>query len=252
MKKGFITYALFTSSEAIKMEINQNPIKNALIKTIPVFCGYLFLGIAFGLLLEDAGYNVIWAFFSSVFIYAGSLQFLLVTFLVSKYSLLTVFIMSFLINCRHIFYGISFVDDFKKMGKACFYMIFSLTDETYSLLCTYKQDGKTPNYKEMLWVALFDHSYWVLGSVLGVLIGSVLPFDITGVDFTMTALFVVIFLSQWESYKSHLPAIVGLGSALCYLVILGPDNFILPSLLTTSFILILLKDYMAKKEGVHE
>ena len=139
--------------------------KKAFITSIPILFGYLFLGIAFGVLLSQAGFNFVWAFFASIFIYAGTGQFLLVSLLMENASLILVAAMTLFINCRHIFYGISFVDRFKKMGKAYPYMIFSLTDETYSLLCAERdKKGYDTDNKKLFYIALFDHLYWIMGS----------------------------------------------------------------------------------------
>lgn len=203
----------------------------ALKQTLPVLCGYLFLGIAFGLLLQQAGYNFIWSFLISTFVYAGSMQFVLLRFLGSGIGILSVVLMTLSVNSRHMFYGISFIDRFKKMGKRYPYMVFSLSDETYSLLCgTSVPEGMDEN-KVVFLIALLDHIYWVLGSVMGSVLGTVIPFDMTGIDFSMTALFVVIFVEQWMSCKSHFPAIFGFVCGLICLIVFGPDQFILPSLI---------------------
>ena len=215
-------------------------VRFAFYKTIPVLLGYLFLGLAFGLLLQEAGYSFWWALLSSGIVYAGSIQFVLVEFLSGGTGLLTVAVMTLLINSRHAFYGLSFVGKFRKM-KTYPYMIFSLTDETYSLLCSLKVPEGIDEKKAMFLIALFDQLYWVTGSVLGAALGQVLPFDMTGIDFAMTALFVTIFVDQWREAKSHLPAIVGLCSAAVCLLIFGGSNFILPSLIITVGILMALK-----------
>lgn len=215
-------------------------VRFAFYKTIPVLLGYLFLGLAFGLLLQEAGYSFWWALLSSGIVYAGSIQFVLVEFLSGGTGLLTVAVMTLLINSRHAFYGLSFVEKFRKM-KTYPYMIFSLTDETYSLLCSLKVPEGIDEKKAMFLIALFDQLYWVAGSVLGAALGQVLPFDMTGIDFAMTALFVTIFVDQWREAKSHLPAIVGLCSAAVCLLIFGGSNFILPSLIITVGILMALR-----------
>ena len=215
-------------------------VRFAFYKTIPVLLGYLFLGLAFGLLLQEAGYSFWWALLSSGIVYAGSIQFVLVEFLNGGTGFLTVAVMTLLINSRHAFYGLSFVEKFRKM-KTYPYMIFSLTDETYSLLCSLKVPEGIDEKKAMFLIALFDQLYWVAGSVLGAALGQVLPFDMTGIDFAMTALFVTIFVDQWREAKSHLPAIVGLCSAAVCLLIFGGSNFILPSLIITVGILMALR-----------
>lgn len=224
--------------------------KFAALKTLPVFCGYLFLGIAFGILLENIGFSAIWAFFSSLFIYGGSIQFVMVDFLKGGTSLFTIAVMSLLINSRHIFYGLSFIEKFKSMGKAYPYMIFSLTDETYSLLCSTKVPAGLREERVLFFMAVLDHSYWIFGSVLGALLGQMLPFDSTGIDFAMTALFVVIFIEQWLEAKNHFPALLGFASAAVCLALLGPDSFILPSLILTVAVLILCRGSLERERQV--
>lgn len=210
-------------------------------QTIPVMLGYLFLGMAFGLMLQDAGYHFLWAFLSSVIIYAGSMQFVLVTMLTGGVGLLYAALMTFFINGRHIFYGLSFVEKYKKMGKAYPYLVFSLTDETYSVLCGTRVAGGMEEKKVYFWISFLDHCYWITGSVLGAVLGQYLTFDMTGIDFSMTALFVVIVVEQWQGAKTHAPAIIGAVSGLFFLALLGPDRFILPSLLCAMAILLLIR-----------
>lgn len=223
-------------------------LKYAFPKTLPVLAGYLFLGFAFGILLRQAGYSPLWAFGSSLFIYAGSIQFVLISLFKNGMDLLTTAFMTLLINGRHIFYGLSFLDKFRRMGKAFPYMVFSLTDETYSLLCSEdlppQEEGRT-----FFTIALLDHIYWVTGSVLGALVGNALPFDSTGIDFAMTALFVVIFVEQWLAAKSRIPAVAGLVCSVVSLIIFGADRFIIPALVMSVAVLMFTKNTIAAKEG---
>ena len=222
-------------------------LRSAFTVTIPVLCGYLFIGFAFGVMLRDIGYTSPWAFLCSLTIYAGSGQYLLVSLLASGASLVTVAVMTLLLNCRHIFYGLSFLETFHQMGARKWYMIFSLTDETYSLLCSLKvPEGVDPSAMRF-WVAILDQSYWIGGSVLGAIIGGVLPFDTTGIDFAMTSLFTVIFVEQWLSTKCHIPALMGLAAAAVSLAILGPSNFILPAMLAICVMLVAMRGRLAKE-----
>lgn len=211
----------------------------------PVMYGYLFLGITFGIMLCEVGYGVFWAFISSLFIYAGSGQFLMCEFIADNASLLTCGVMTILLNSRHIFYGLSFLTRFNVLGKKKWINILELTDETYSVLCFTEKDNAHP--LTMLFISLFDHSYWIIGSCIGSLIGS-LPFDFTGVDFSMTALFVVLFVEQWRQSTYRLPAITGFISSVVFLLILGADNFIFPSLVLSSVILIFTRSLYEKHE----
>lgn len=216
-------------------------IRFAFLQTIPVMLGYLFLGIAFGLMLQDAGYCFWWAFFSSVFIYAGSMQFVLVTLLTNGASLLYAAVMTLFINGRHLFYGLSFIEKFRNMGKNYPYMIFSLTDETYSVLCSLKIPEGMSEKNVSLWISLMDHLYWIAGSVLGGMIGQFIKFDTTGIDFSMTALFVVIVINQWMDNKEHRPALIGAVLGILCLILFGPDKFMLPALTFTALILLGVK-----------
>ncbi len=217
-------------------------LKFAARQTLPVLCGYIFLGIAFGLLLQQAGYGWGWALLSSALIYAGSMQFVLVQLLGGGFgSLVSVALTTLSVNSRHLFYGLSFLEEFAHMGGARPYMIFSLTDETYSLLCGVRVPPALDRKRTFLCISALDQCYWVTGSLLGNVLGSVLPFDMTGIDFAMTALFVVIFIEQWLSAATHAPALLGLGFGLLSLLVFGPDAFLLPALVCTVLALGLLR-----------
>lgn len=226
----------------------KSDIKFAFKQSVPVMFGYLFLGIAFGLMLQNAGYHFIWAFAISVCVYAGSMQFVLVTLLSGGASLIYTAVMTLFINGRHIFYGLSFIERYKKMGKACPYMIFSLTDETYSLLCRTKIPSDLNEKRVTFWISALDQCYWVAGSVIGGLAGQLITFDSTGIDFSMTALFVAIVVEQWKESRSKLPAAAGFLASVFFLLVLGPDRFILPSL-TLSAVLLLAARGRLKEEG---
>ena len=203
--------------------------------------GYVVLGAGFGILLRNAGYGVLWAFAMSLFIYAGSMQYVGVSLITGGASIFTTALTTVMVNARHLFYSISMVDRYKDAGKYKLYMIFGLTDETYSLLC----DGKTPEgadpaYYRFL-VSIFNQSYWVTGSVLGSLLGTVLPFSTEGIEFSMTALFIASFTGQWMSTGDHIPALTGLLSTLVCLVLFGPDRFLIPAMLLITLVLTLLR-----------
>ena len=220
--------------------------------TLPVLMGYLAIGIAFGLMLEGIGYNFIWAFFMSLTIYAGSGQYLGVTLLATAASLGTVALMTLLINLRHMVYGLSMLEKFRGMGKRKFYMIFSLTDETYALLSGARvPEGVNPR-NFYFSIAVLDQLYWIAGSVIGAVAGAVLPIDTTGVDFAMTALFVVIAVEQWESVKQHLPALLGFGVTLASLLIVGADNMLPPALVVMVGVLLLLRGRLERSAGAEE
>ena len=221
-------------------------IKQAFYKSIPVMAGYVFLGIGFGILIRNAGYGLLAAAAMSLFIYAGSMQFVGVSLLTGGASILTTAITTVMVNARHLFYSISMIGKYKSAGKYKPYMIFALTDETYSLLCDGSApDGTDPELYRFL-VSLFDHSYWVAGSVIGSLLGSVLPFSTAGIEFSMTALFVASFTEQWLTTKDHIPAITGLLGTLLCLLVFGRENFLIPAMLLITLVLTLLR---GREEG---
>ena len=224
----------------------------AFVKSVPVMAGYLSIGIAFGLLMQEMGYNVFWALLISLILYAGSMQFVLLQFLSGGASLLTVAGTTLLVNSRHLFYGLSFMDTFRSMGKKYLYMVHSLTDETYSLLCSYQPQEGEDGKQVMFWISLLDHIYWLVGTALGALAGGLIPFDTTGIDFAMTALFVVIFVEQWKGAKSHLPAIAGLVCGVLSLLVFGADRFILPAMILGIAVLLGSKKYVLQKETEEE
>ena len=206
----------------------------ALRLTLPVACGYLFLGTAFGATLAQAGFGPVWALMMSGLVYAGSLQFVMVPLMASGAALGTVALTALMVNARHLFYGVSYIDRFRRMGKLRPYMIFSLTDETYSVFCSLpgeESDGV------MVRVALYDQLYWVMGSVIGAILAEQLPFDLTGIDFSMTALFIVICVERMLSKEERFPAVVGGVCALVSLMLLGPDRFLAPALAVTAALL---------------
>ena len=226
-------------------------LRYAFIRTLPVLCGYLFLGLAFGLLLQEGGYDLRWALLISTCVYAGSMQFVMLSFLGTDISLLSVALMTLSVNCRHVFYGLSMLSTYKGMGRVLPYMVFSLTDETYSLQISPEPIPAGLDEKRVrFFMSLLDQVYWVLGSAAGAALGQLLPFDMTGIDFAMTALFVVIFVDQWRAASSHLPAIVGVACALVFLLLLGADSFLLPALITACVLLLALQAPITQKEAI--
>ena len=206
----------------------------ALRYTLPVLCGYLFLGTAFGATLAQAGYGPAWALLMSTLIYAGSMQFVMVPLMAAGASLVTVALTALMVNARHIFYGVSFIDRFARMGRLRPYMIFSLTDETYSVFCS-MPGGETDGV--LLRVSLYDQLYWIAGSLLGSVLARQLPVDLTGIDFSMTALFIVICVERAGNRRDRLPLAIGGACALFSLLALGPERFLLPALAVTAALL---------------
>lgn len=226
--------------------MNKQIIQQAFWKTVPVFAGYIVLGAGFGILMNNAGFGAVWTAAMSTFIYAGSMQYVGVGLLTGGAGIVTTAITTVMINARHLFYSISMIDRYKDAGRYKPYLIFALTDETYSLLC----DGQTPAGKDpdlyRFLVSLFNQCYWVAGSVMGNLIGSVLPFSTAGIEFSMTALFAASFTEQWLTAKDHLPALTGVLCALVCLILFGPENFLIPAMLAITLVLTLLR---SREEG---
>ncbi len=199
--------------------------------TLPVLMGYLSIGIVFGWMMSAVGYNKIWSFLMSLTIYAGSGQYLGVDLLATFTPLTRVAFLTLVINFRHMVYGLSMLDKFKGMGWRKLYMIASLTDETYALLAGVEVPKDVDKKQFYFSVALLDHLYWIAGSVIGSVAGSLIAINTEGIDFAMTALFLVIAVDQWKSYLSHIPAILGAGGALAALMLVGMENMLIPALL---------------------
>ena len=220
--------------------------------TIPIFLGYVPLGIAFGLMLQNAGYNVLWALISSVSIYSGTGQFVEVSFLDTRAAIYEVALIAVILNSRMMFYGLSFLERFAAAGRRKWYLIFALTDETYALLCAVKKPDGVKDRDFMLAVSMLNQSYWILGSLIGVLAGTMLGVDTKGVDFVMTALFVVLAMDQWKAYASHLPALIGFVSGVSALVIFGPENFLIPALVLITLLLIIFRRHIEGRGTANE
>ena len=221
--------------------MNRTTLAAAFPVTVPVLMGYLAIGMAFGLMLQSIGCGVGWAVLMSAVIYAGSGQYLGVSLLAAGASLPQTAFLTLIINFRHLVYGLSMLEKFRGMGARKLYMIFSLTDETYALLSSAKAPEGVDEHDFFFAVALLDQSYWVLGSAIGSLLGSALAFDTTGVDFAMTALFLVIAVGQWRGARSHLPALLGGAAALAGLALAGAEDMLLPALAIIVIALTLLR-----------
>ena len=215
-------------------------VKQAFIHSIPVMAGYVVLGTGFGILLRNAGYGAGWAFAMSLLIYAGSLQYVGVGLIAGGASVVTALLTSLMVNARHLFYSISMIGKYKKAGRYKPYMIFALTDETYSILSGSTPEGVDEHLYRFL-LSLFNQCYWITGSVLGSLIGALLPFSTAGIEFSMTALFIASCTEQWRAGGSRLPALAGLLSSLMCLLIFGPERFLIPAMLLITLILTLLQ-----------
>lgn len=227
--------------------MNKATVKHAFTASLPVMAGYIVLGTGFGILLCAKGYSFWWALLMSITIYAGSMQYVGVNLLASGASVLSTALMTLMVNARHVFYGISMIKEYRDMGWRKWYAIFGLTDETYSLVCT---DPKLPDGADRksfyFLVTLMNQSYWIFGSLLGAILGNAISFNSAGIDFSMTALFITIFVEQWEKTRQHFPAILGLLVSLVCLVVWGVDQFMVPSMIGISVGLFLFRK---KAEG---
>ncbi len=213
----------------------------ALPYTLPVFTGYLVLGAAYGILMNSKGFSLLWILFASIFIYAGSMQFVTVALLAAGFDPIGAFLMTIAVNARHLFYGISMLDQYRGIGKIKPYLIFSLTDESFSILCSAKPAEGIERKWFYFFISILDHIYWITGSLLGGILGSMIHFNTKGIDFVLTALFVVILIDQWKSTTIHLPAIIGIVSAIVCRIIFGPSDFIIPAMISILFFVTILK-----------
>ena len=220
---------------------NKSILKKAFTATLPIMAGYLVLGVGFGIILKSKGYGVLWAFAMSTVIYAGSMQYLAIDLICGGAGLLTTALTTLMVNARHLFYGISMVEKYKNAGKAKPYLIYALSDETYSLVCVDMDMEEGERNKFCLFVTALDQFYWVLGSVLGSLLGAVISFNTEGMDFALTALFGTVFVEQWLSTRDHAAAIVGVGASVICLVLFGSGSFLIPSMVAITLALTLMR-----------
>lgn len=224
---------------------NKHLLRRAFVATLPVMAGYVVLGTGFGILFQSKGYGLFWAAAMSIFIYAGSMQYLAVDLLTGGVSLIAAAVTTLMVNARHLFYGISMIGKYQNMGAYKPYLIFGLTDETYSLNCVDLPDNITNAPLYYFLVTILDQSYWVLGTVIGSLLGQIIPFSTEGIDFSLTALFITVFVEQWKSTSDHVPAIIGLAASVVCLVIFGTGNFLIPTMILITLCLTIYR----KTEG---
>jgi len=225
--------------------------KKALIKTLPVMAGYIVLGISFGIFARVNGFDFFWTLAMSLFIYAGSMQFVGISLITGGAALITTAVTTLLVNVRHLFYSISMIDKYRGSGARKPYLMFGLSDETYSLVYGDVPEGVNPHKFRFL-VTILDQSYWVIGTTIGSLLGSVITFNTAGIDYAMTALFVTVFVEQWKSTNEHRPALIGVGVTILCLVIFGSSNFLIPSMALIALALIVLRPVLDRKEEHHE
>lgn len=228
-----------------------NALKKAFPYTIPIFAGFWFLGLAYGIYMNVSGFSFLYPMIMSLVIFGGSLEFVTVSMLLSPFAPVQTFIMALLIQARHIFYGISMLDKFRGMGWKKFYLIFGLCDETFSINYTADIPQDVDKGWFMFWVTLLNHFYWVSGATIGGMVGSLLKFDTDGISFVMTAMFVVIFLDQWLKEKKHYASCIGILVSFICLIIFGADNFMLPAMIAILVLFALLRN-KSKSPEVYE
>ncbi|WP_295584326.1 AzlC family ABC transporter permease [uncultured Oscillibacter sp.] len=206
--------------------------------TVPVMTGFLVLGFAYGVLMQTKGYGVVWATAMSALVLGGSIQYVAVTLLTTAFDPVQAFLLSVMVNARHLFYGLSLLDKYRGLGRVRPFLISTLCDETFSLVSTLEAPEGVARRDFYFWISLLDYSYWVGATALGALAGSHIPFDTTGLDFALTALFVVLFLEQWKKPEARVPGAVGIGAAVVSLAVFGPDNLVIPAMVIMTAILL--------------
>lgn len=229
--------------------MRKKALKAAFPYTIPIFAGFWFLGLAYGIYMNVSGFSFLYPMCMSLIIFGGSLEFVAVSMLLSAFAPVQTLIMTLMIQARHLFYGISMLDKFKDMGWKRFYLIFGMCDETFSINYTANIPEDVDKGWFYFFVTLLNHFYWFSGSTLGGILGSLIHFNTEGLDFVMTAMFVVIFMEQWMKEKHHASAWIGLGASLGCLLLFGADNFMLPTMAVILIFLTILRKPISEKAG---
>jgi 4-azaleucine resistance transporter AzlC len=213
-------------------------LRAALPVTVPVMTGYLCLGMAYGLLMAASGYGAFWSTLMSLLVFGGSIQYVAIALLTTAFDPIQAFLLSVMVNARHIFYGLSLLDKYKGMGHVRPYLIAALSDETFSLVSTLEPPTGVEAKEFYFWISLLDHSYWVVGTALGSLLGGLITFDTTGMDFALTALFVVLFLEQWKKRENRPAALIGIACTAVSLSLFGADNLVIPAMVLVLVVLL--------------
>ena len=229
--------------------MRRKALKAAFPHTIPILAGFLFLGMTYGLLMNVNEFSFVYPLIMSMVIFGGSLEFVAVSMLMAAFAPVQTLIMTLMIQARHLFYGIAMLDKFKGMGWKKYYLIFGMCDESFSINYTAKIPEGVDKGWFMFFVTLLNQLYWVTGSTMGGILGSFITFDTTGLDFVMTAMFVVIFLEQLMKEKKHYTAIIGTGAALVCLLIFGADSFMIPTMITILTLLSIFRNPIEKAGG---
>ncbi len=231
------------------LEKHKKALRAAFPVTLPILAGFLFLGTAYGILMVTSGFSPILAILMSLLVFAGSMQYAAVNLLLGAFNPLSAFLLAFTVNARHLFYGISLLDRLKKTGRAKPIIIFTMCDETFSVLCGTTPPDDVDGTLFMLYVSLLDYFYWAAATALGAFAGSFITFNTDGLDFALTALFIVIFVNQWKESGNHIPTLLGLFAGILCLIIFGSQNFLIPSMVLITVSLFAYKPLYDKKEA---
>ena len=230
------------------MGVKTKALKAAFPHTIPIMTGFLFLGASYGIYMNVSGFEFWYPMITSMLIFAGSVEFVTVNLLLGAFNPLQAFLLALMINARHIFYGISMLDKYRGTGLKKFYLIYGMCDESFSVNYTAEIPEDVDKGWFMFFVNLLNQIYWVAGATIGGILGGVIAFNTNGIEFVMTAMFVVIFLEQWLKEKNHIPSILGLVISVVCLILFGADKFIIPSMAAMLIILTLLRKVLDKGE----
>lgn len=220
--------------------------------TIPVMTGFLCLGVAYGVLMQTKGYGPLWSVLMSAIAFGGSMQFVAITLLTTAFDPLQAFLLSVMVNARHIFYGLSLLGKYKGLGKVRPFLIYVLCDETFSLVSTLEPPEGVERREFYFWISLLDYSYWIAGTALGGLVGNLIAFDTTGLDFALTALFVVLFLEQWKKRANRPAGVLGIVCAAVALAAFGADNLVIPAMALILVLLLVLRPRLDRRDGREE
>ncbi len=232
------------------MEKQLKALKAAIPHTVPVIVGFLFLGIAYGVLMSANGYSAIWSFLMSLIGFCGSMQFVAIGFLCVSFDPIQAFLMALMVNARHLFYGISMLSKYKGTGKLKIFLVYWLCDETFSINCSTNPPEGVDKGWFYFWVSFIDYAVWALSSLLGGLIGNLITFNTEGIDFALTALFVVIFLNGWKEKKNRVPAVIGMVCSVVSILIFGTERFIIPAMVMLLVVLSIGRSHLEGEKKV--
>lgn len=235
----------------MKFQTHIEALKESFPYTIPVFTGFVFLGIAYGILMQSKGFDIIFITLFSLLAYAGSAQFIVIGLFALNIEPLYVFILTFIVNARHIFYGISMLKKFKNTGKLKYYLIFAMSDESFSIIHTAKIKKNISEKLFMFYITFLNHLYWIAGSLIGAILGNFITFNTQGLEFVLTALFIVILLDAWKDKINRKPALIGIFSSIICLSILGEQNYMIVAMILIVVTLTIIRKNILRERGIY-